>query len=165
MGGSELQSTSWRRRSAGFVCALLALLTLVGCNAFDRGDLLPPPEGSGGSGGMGGPVDAGDEDTGVCTPSAETCNGADEDCDGVADEDDPDALAACEHVVVHANVKCASTTTSRGQLVLCVNLACDPGFSTCDGIPSNGCEFEGDSCPSCLTCEDAGDDDDSGSLR
>ena len=157
MGGTELQ-LSRRRDHVSLACALL-LLSLPACNAFDRGKLLPPSGGAGGAGGTGGETDAGDEPDGApCTPSVETCNGIDEDCDGVADEDDMDALAACETVVVHSRVKCVSTTMNNRPLVVCVGVACDPGFSTCDGIPSNGCEHEGD-CQSCLTCEDAGDED------
>ena len=157
---------SQRTVHAGFVATLLALWLvsclascLVGCNAFDRGHLLPAPGGMGG-GGMGGVPDAGDDPDGsVCTPSAELCNGADEDCDGIEDVDDPDALATCEEIVVHARAGCGSTMTRNGPLVLCVRVACDPGWSSCDGSPSNGCEYQGDTCPVCVTCEDAGGED------
>lgn len=147
---------SRRKQAVRSSCALLAVL-LASCNAFDRGQLMPPVGGAGGSGGMGGSdVDGGDIDAGPCIPAAEQCNGVDDDCDDVADNLDPEADAYCEGIILNAEARCVSDSSGDTR---CVRVGdCDPGFSNCDGIPSNGCEFRGMSC-SCLTCEDAGEED------
>lgn len=136
------------------VCVLCALL-LASCKVFDRGRLSPLSDGGqGGVGGAPGGRDAG-EDSGPCVPQAETCNGVDEDCDGLDDLEDEDARVACEPIVVNAETRCAAT----GAGVLCVRVRCDEGYSSCDGDPSNGCEVHAPSCDVCPDCEDGGDED------
>jgi len=147
---------SQRTPLASVLCALLTLL-LAACDAFDRGRLIAPVSGNGGmGGGGGGGTDAAVEDAGPCVPSAELCNGTDDDCDGVPDVMDMDARNACEPIVVHSDVRCASD----GATVRCAKFGpCDLGFLSCDGNPANGCEHEGTECVECPTCEDAGDED------
>ena len=56
----------------------------VGAGAATGGSAGGPTSGGGGSGG-----------SGPCMPSRETCNGLDDDCDGIADEPDSGAGEAC----------------------------------------------------------------------
>ncbi|MEM9189702.1 MAG: hypothetical protein AAGF12_11035 [Myxococcota bacterium] len=62
-----------------------------------------------------------------CTPSTETCDGTDEDCDGMADE----GLSGCQ--------------------------TCTPGTGDCDGDPANGCEANLYSAVTCGRCDRACD--------
>lgn len=140
-------------------CVLWLATFSAACDAFDHGRLMP----RGGTGGMGGSgdVDAGEEDAGRCIPAAESCNGLDDDCDGMSDAVDQDADDYCEGIVVHAEAGCVPTSEATA---VCVRLmsTCDPGWSSCDGDPSNGCEQPGNVCP-CRTCgDDAGMDEDAG---
>jgi hypothetical protein len=85
--------------------------------------------------------DSGVPDTSDCPRLPETCNGRDDDCDGMTDEGDGrtdggDAMSDCERRVVNAERICA-----KGQ---CINLGCDPGYTSCDGHPENGCECPDD---------------------
>jgi len=80
-------------------------------------------------------------DTSDCPHLPETCNGRDDDCDGVIDEeegraDGGNATLDCPLRVVHAESVCA-----KGH---CINLRCDPGYNSCDGHPENGCECPDD---------------------
>ena len=59
------------------------------------------------------------------TPSAEICNGVDDNCDGVVDNG-----ATCS--LPHANATCQSPQ--------CIVVSCDVGFFNCDGNHANGCE-------------------------
>ncbi len=68
-------------------------------------------------------------------PSAETCNGLDDDCDGVVDN------------VANIGGECASKNPSASQVSawacvtgFCAVTACNPNYSNCDGAPGNGCE-------------------------
>jgi len=143
------------KQGVRLTCAVWAVL-LASCGAFDSGKLLPLPGGNGGAGGMGGVGGdgGGDVDAGPCVPSAETCNGVDDNCDDLADPVDPEADAYCD-TTFHADSSCEPFGADAAR---CVRVGdCHVGFSNCDGVPSNGCEYEG-ICP-CLTCEDAGDDD------
>jgi hypothetical protein len=137
---------------------VVACFAVSACVAFDDKRLMPIG-GQGGGGSGGGPDDdAGRDDGGQCVPAPEVCNGFDDDCDGVGDGNDPDALAYCEDRIVHARVSCAVDVA----FTACVRIACDDGFLNCDGINGNGCEVEGAMCP-CRNCEDdAGADDDAG---
>jgi len=142
------------KQGVWLTCAIGAVL-LASCDAFDSGTLLPLA--GGGSGGTGGsPTDGGggEVDAGPCVPTAEICNGFDDDCDDEPDTRDPEADAYCD-ALFHADSRCAPS----GGVALCVRTGeCANGFLNCDGLPSNGCEFQGRSC-TCADCEDAGDED------
>jgi Notch 1 len=73
------------------------------------------------------------------TPSAETCDGEDNDCDGLTDEDfdlevSLDHCGECGNGCNYAN---GVPLCDRGA---CVLTACDPGFGNLDGDTANGCE-------------------------
>jgi hypothetical protein len=90
-----------------------------------------------------------DGDAGPCTPgmpSAELCDGIDNDCDGVIDngfpvQNDVNNCGACLHVcsLPHATPDCV-----MGQ---CKVLTCDMGWGNCNGIDSDGCEAKLDNDP------------------
>jgi hypothetical protein len=160
MGGSELKLMVRRKQGVRISCALLTLL-IASCNAFDRGYLMPPTAVTGGTGGTGGSdVDGGDTDGGACVPSTEICNGIDDDCDGMPDQSDQDADDYCEGIILNTEAICFSQVVGDAVCVRRPGAPCDTGFSNCDGRPSNGCEHPAPTC--CLTCEDAGTDDDAG---
>jgi hypothetical protein len=145
------------KQGVRLTCAVWAVL-LASCGAFDSGKLLPLPNGgnggmggAGGTGGMGGS----DVDAGPCVPSAEICNGVDDNCDDIEDPNDSEADAYCD-ATFHAASSCEPIGAGAAQ---CVRTGeCHAGFMNCDGVPSNGCEHEG-ICRPCPTCEDAGDED------
>jgi len=60
-------------------------------------------------------------------PINETCNGIDDDCDGIVDEG-----AICPSAD-NAQVACV-----QGNCMI----SCDAGFDDCDGDPTNGCETD-----------------------
>jgi hypothetical protein len=74
---------------------------------------------------------------------AESCDGADNNCDGKVDEgfdkqSDPDNCGLCGKKCGFAN---ASATCAAGQ---CVMVSCATGFKDLDNDPSDGCEYH---CP------------------
>ena len=85
-------------------------------------------------------------DGGTCAPSnggVETCDGLDNDCNGVIDDVDPALLAADPNHCGACATACDYTSTH--QLGACSNGACAPagcvpGWSDADGDPGNGCE-------------------------
>jgi hypothetical protein len=63
-------------------------------------------------------------------PSAELCNGADDDCDGQVDDGDPGGGAACDTGLLGA-CSAGSTLCSNGQVVC--NQTVLPGAELCNG--------------------------------
>ena len=76
-------------------------------------------------------------------PTIESCDGKDNDCDGVVDngfdiQNDPLNCGGCGQTCMLVN---AIGGCNGGQ---CVISACQPGYTSLDGDPSNGCEYQ---CP------------------
>jgi hypothetical protein len=73
-------------------------------------------------------------DTGSCTPSAELCNGLDDDCDGQIDNGNPESGQPCQ--TGNAGVCAAGVTTCEAGA-----LACAPSMSAsaevCDGLDND----------------------------
>ena len=67
-------------------------------------------------------------------PTAEFCNGIDEDCDGLADNG-----ATCAPLPNAQSTACQSGG--------CIVVTCAAGFFNCDGNHANGCETMGSGCP------------------
>jgi hypothetical protein len=119
-----------------FACALAACDLYDGARLPAALDASPKP-------------DSAVLDAQICV--TETCNGIDDDCNGVADELVESVEADCAQRVLHGNSVCQS-----GR---CVFLReCHAGYYNCDGKPDNGCESE---CP-CGGCDDAGAEADAG---
>ncbi|MBI5491155.1 MAG: hypothetical protein HY905_27735 [Deltaproteobacteria bacterium] len=72
---------------------------------------------------------------GVCTPPAETCNGADDDCDGECDED----FSCCAGTIVACTTSCGSTGTAPCDEA-CAPGACDPPVETCGNLADDDCD-------------------------
>jgi hypothetical protein len=118
-------------------------------------------------------------------PRAETCNGLDDDCDGIVDDGNPGGGLSCN--TGRPGICAAGTTACLGGVIVCVQnqqprpetcnglddncngivddgaestcpapplgarstciagvcgFACLPGFANCDGNPANGCECQ-----------------------
>ncbi|HJL04418.1 MAG TPA: MopE-related protein [Polyangiaceae bacterium LLY-WYZ-15_(1-7)] len=92
---------------------------------------------------------------GATEPEAETCNEADDDCDGDTDEgflsNDVNNCGACGNVCSYTNAfaECASGS--------CRLVACEDGFWDADDDTSNGCEYRCDFAGS-EACNGADDD-------
>jgi hypothetical protein len=87
-------------------------------------------------------------------PTAEACNGIDDDCDGDIDEDwdfqtDPNNCGGCGEICVLPN---ATPVCNSGQ---CAIESCDSGYADCDGNPENGCETQLGTLDNCASCGDA----------
>jgi len=117
----------------------LVLVVLLGCQ-LDRGSVgarggadagTVPDTGPGGR--DAGRVDSGRVDAGGgCVPRAESCNGADDDCDGTLDEDS-DSLVPCT-----AGIDCAGVSRCVSGEVACVaemldDERCNGADDDCDG--------------------------------
>ncbi|APR87407.1 Tryptophan synthase alpha chain [Minicystis rosea] len=95
----------------------------------------------------------------AATPAAETCNGKDDNCNGMADDGDQNALcAASGPKPPHASWACKNATCSLG--------ACDPGWTSYPAGPASvgcGCQVEtGEPNGSCGTATNAGSVSDTG---
>ncbi len=129
----------------------LAVVWLAGCSAvtdFGRyhaaGDASIDADASAGDGG------------GDCGATAETCNGADDDCDGMVDEDfdldtDPANCGRCENTCADPSHGTAACTSGA------CGVTCDADFGDCDGDASNGCEADLTRPESCGSCGNACD--------
>jgi len=88
-------------------------------------------------------VDCDESDPDTNASAVELCDASDNDCDGLIDEGDTDALCPRgEHV---AETQCT-------DLGVCENTRCEPGFGDCDGDPANGCETETNTETHCGAC-------------
>jgi hypothetical protein len=67
-------------------------------------------------------------------PSAETCDGLDNDCDGVVDNGNPGGAIACP--TGKPGVCAAGTTACAGGMIVC-NQNVQPSAETCDGLDNN----------------------------
>jgi len=77
-----------------------------------------------------------------CVGTQETCNGADDDCDGVVDEDG--AADACS-----PGSGVSATSCREGE---CAIEACADGLGDCDGTFENGCETDLTTLDDCGAC-------------
>jgi len=87
----------------------------------------------------------------ACPSVPERCNGTDDDCDGLIDEDfdtstDPVNCGMCFNpcpVLINSTATCVAGICGR---------ACNAGFGDCDGLASNGCEASLTSAAACGSC-------------
>ncbi len=87
----------------------------------------------------------------TCTPMEETCGGGDEDCDGILDDTDFDAVAWCNR----AGLTVANGCTRAGACTCNGDRACD-GRTCCLGVGCVDLESDSDHCGNCETfCEGA----------
>ena len=90
-----------------------------------------------------GRVDAEDTDCSDCV--SEICNGLDDDCDDLVDEDfdlDTDALNCGSCATICSHRPHATPTCDEGSC----SFVCDEGWHDADGIAETGCEERGDPC-------------------
>lgn len=117
----------------------------------DGGDAGGPPDPDAGEPDGGGPdagdpdagdPDAGDPDAGPgCEPEAETCNGMDDDCDDLVDEDfdltsDPSNCGECDNVC--ADIPRGDPICDEGECAI----DCDMNRADCNGEYADGCEVD-----------------------
>jgi hypothetical protein len=142
--------------------ALVVVIAHGGCsagggsNTGDDAAAADGPSTSAGTGGGGGQGTGGAGEGGGCTPTAELCDGKDNDCDGELDEG-----CACKE---GDTVECYTGAPELKNVG-----ACKPGVQTCDLEGKLGpCEGEG--APSDETCDgidndcDGGTDEDLGTV-
>jgi hypothetical protein len=122
----------------------------------------PPPSGYAGNG-----QDCADTDSGVHPLAVELCDGEDDDCDGIVDDD-----AYCDLGMTCCTGSCVDTDgevehcgecgsecdLSNTHIHVCIGGicfvdTCDSGFDDCDGNSANGCEININGNPShCGVC-------------
>lgn len=108
-----------------------------------RDEQVSPAELEAFTGSLGPAADASPDDASVpdaCSARAESCNGADDDCDGRVDEEPTACVATGAHV---ASAACVSQR--------CVQV-CVEGYHDCDGLPENGCESDLSDDANCGRC-------------
>jgi Notch 1 len=82
---------------------------------------------------------------GLCVPTAEICNGIDDDCNGVADNVDPTRLQNDPNNCGACGTQCNYSATHQfGSCVngSCMPSGCTPGFVDADQNAANGCELQ-----------------------
>lgn len=127
-------------RDATVRAVAIAALVCAGCS-LDRSAIGATDDDGGGG-----------HDAGCAPVGTETCNGADDDCDGVLDEgfdlaSDVAHCGACGRA-------CAAgpRSTASCEAGACV-LACEPGFADCNLEASDGCEASLSAATSCGSCD------------
>jgi hypothetical protein len=96
-------------------------------------------DGDGGGDGDGGVDAATDASIDACLATAERCDNADNDCDGMMDEDfdttsDPRHCGAC-------NMRCQQPNTAGTCANSTCSFTCLPGWVDRDNNPNNGCDY------------------------
>lgn len=99
---------------------------------------------------------------GVCTPGVETCNGIDDDCDGVIDEsDNPNSPLICADGSICMNGQCGTPCAcppnmTCDQFGMCIPVCDQPGPETCNGVDDD-CDGQVDEeTPGAVLCPNGG---------
>jgi hypothetical protein len=87
---------------------------------------------------------------GTCAPPAETCNGADDDCDGMVDDG-----FACAPGAMQTCPTACGTTGSRVCTAACGWPACTPPAEACNGLDDDCDGTPDEGCGTCIGCTGA----------
>ena len=112
-------SQAMRLRIEHLRCAC-ACLVMTACNTYDP-ELIDAPRKSNAD------TSPDTRAQNACAAHRELCNGEDDDCDGIIDEE-----AAHDCDLAHAVARCSAGT--------CAVESCAEGFSNCNGSAADGCE-------------------------